>query len=85
MRIEQKLVCAGRMARVWLPGKANSVIGDEIDVWVKHGLCHDDGSPRHFTSRAEMAQVAGSKGLENHVVHIGARGSDKSKHTTRWI
>ena len=46
---------------------AHGVVGDEIDVWVKHGLCWDDGSPRHFRSRKEMNEVAASKGMVNMV------------------
>jgi hypothetical protein len=65
--------------------QANSVIGDEIDVSIKHGLCHPDGSPRRFTSRAELKREEKRRGMENHVVHIGSKGSDKSKHTTRWV
>ncbi len=61
-----------------------NVRGDECDEWIRHGLCHEDGSPRHFTSKAEMARVAKEKGLFNYVTHVGARGSDKSPHTTKW-
>lgn len=59
---------------------SQTVIGDEIDVWIKHGLCHDDGSPRHFTSRAEMHAVAKAKGMVNMVRH-----TDNDKHVKRWI
>lgn len=46
---------------------AHGVVGDEIDIWVKHGLCHDDGSPRHFRSRKDMNAVAKSKNMVNMV------------------
>ena len=46
---------------------ANTVIGDECDVWIKHGLCHEDGTPRHFRSRKEIAEVAKAKGMVNMV------------------
>jgi len=65
--------------------QANSVIGDEIDVWVAHGICNDDGSPRHFTSREAMKKEAEKRGWTNRVEHIGQNGTDKSKHTTRWV
>lgn len=65
--------------------QANSVIGDEIDVTIRNGLCHPDGTPQRFTSRAELKREEKKRGMENHVVHIGSKGSDKSKHTTRWI
>ena len=65
-------------------GYAN-VVGDECDLWVRNGICHEDSSPRHYTSKAEMKRVAKEKGLENRVRHIGRPGSDKSPFTTRWI
>lgn len=67
------------------PRPANSVIGDECDVWVRHGLCHSDGSPRRFRSKSEMARVAAAKGLLNVVEHVPMRGSDKSPHTSKWF
>lgn len=77
--------CGGIMKRVWLPGNSNNVIGDEIDIMVKHGLCNDDGSPRRYTSRAELARDAAAKGWTNVVTHVTPPGTDKSKHTSRWI
>ena len=62
-----------------------TVIGDECDVLVKHGICNEDGSPKRYTSKAEMARTAKERGYTNHVVHIGSQGSDKSPHTSRWI
>ncbi len=76
--------CPGTYERVWLQGKSHHIVGDEIDVWVKNGLCWDDGSPRHFRSQKELDAVAAKKGMENHVVHQGGKGSDKSEHTVRW-
>ncbi len=55
-------------------------IGDECDVLVRHGLCHEDGTPRRFRSKAEMKRVADSKGLVNFVRH-----TDGDKHVSRWI
>ena len=60
-------------------------VGDEIDVWIKNGLCHEDGSPKHYTSREQLNKDATEKGFTNYVVHQGGRGTDKSKHTVRWI
>lgn len=76
--------CGAPTERVWLMGRANNIIGDECDVWVKHGLCNADGTPQHFTSKSAMALEAKKRGMVNHVEHIGARGSDKSRHTVRW-
>lgn len=75
--------CGTLMDRVWLT-KPPAAIGDEIDIEIKNGLCNTDGSPRRFTSKAEIARAAKEKGLVNVVEHIGRPGSDKSKHTTRW-
>lgn len=77
--------CGAPTERVWLMGRANSVIGDECDVWVRHGLCNADGTPRHFDSKIAMAKEAKARGLVNHVTHQPGRGTDKSRHTVRWI
>src|SRR5262249_24981687 len=74
-------VCEGKMERVWLQS-APGVIPDDIPggMEIKHGICHDDGTPRKFYSKSEMAKAAKEKGYVNHVTHIGSKGSDKSKH-----
>lgn len=78
--------CPGIMDRVLLPTHRNNVIGDECDILVKHGLCHADGTPQRFTSKTEMRREAHRRGLTPHVTHqADSRGSDKSKHTSRWI
>lgn len=64
--------------------KLGTVIGDEIDVEIKHGLCNADGSPRRFRSREELKRAEAKAGMVNYVVHRGSRGGDKSKHTSRW-
>lgn len=69
-------------------GTAHSgVITDDIPggIEIKHGLCHEDGSPRRFYSKSEIAAAARAKGLHNHVEHVTMPGTDKSPHTTRWI
>lgn len=78
--------CGGLTERVWL-GKSNSIIADEIPggVLIQHGICWDDGSPRRYTSKSEMARVAKEKGLTNLVRHVGSNGTDKSRHTVRWV
>ena len=35
--------------------RAHAVHGDEIDVIRRDGVCHADGTPRRFRSRAELA------------------------------
>ena len=76
--------CGGLMKRAWVAGAGPKAHGDEIDVYIKHALCHSDGSPRHFTSKTELRKAEKAAGVHNVVRHIGAPGSDKSKHTNRW-
>lgn len=68
-----------------LTGKAPCVIGDECDITVAHGLCHEDGTPKRFRSKADLRAEAKATGWTNMVQHVGQRGSDKSPHTSRWI
>lgn len=64
---------------------AHSVIGDEIDETIEHGLCWADGTPRRFTSRAEKMRVMQEKGLVEFVRHRPFNNdSDKSPYTIRW-
>jgi hypothetical protein len=56
-------------------------IGDEIDEW-NENVGHE---PVHFTSRQERKRYLKEQGLVEFVRHIGEPGSDKSKHTTRWV
>lgn len=65
---------------------SHGVITDEIPggVWIKHGLCNEDGTPRKYYSRSEMAAEAKRRGLINLVEHVPEQGSDKSRHTVRW-
>ena len=85
--------CGGNMARLNVTqqagrihvSKSSGVIGDEIDVYIKHALCHSDGSPRRFRSKTELRKAEQKAGVVNRVRHIGAPGSDRSKHTDRWV
>jgi len=67
--------------------RANGVIPDEIPggVEIRNGLCNADGTPHRYYSKSEIAREAAKRGLVNHVVHIGSKGSDKSPHTVRWV
>jgi len=69
------------------PHQASSVIGDDIPggYIVRHGICNEDGTPRKYYSKSEMIKEAKRRGVTNVVEHVPDRGSDKSKHTTRWI
>jgi hypothetical protein len=78
--------CNKPALRTLLPGRAPGVIGDDIPggVWIKHGICNEDGTPRKYYSKSEMAAEAKRRGLTNRVEHVANPGSDKSTHTTRW-
>lgn len=79
--------CHVRMERVYLPTRRGNVIGDDIPggIDIKHGICWPDGTPRRYYSKSEMKKEADRLGVYNKVEHRPIRGSDKSKHTTRWI
>lgn len=66
---------------------AAAVIPDEIPggIYIRHGLCNPDGSPRKYYSKSEIAAEAQRRGLVNIVEHVGDKGSDKNKHTSRWV
>ena len=72
--------CGGRNAHGF-PLTGLKQIGDEIDEWHEH-LGH---TPIHLTSRSEKKRLLKERGLQEFVRHIGAPGSDRSKHTTRWV
>lgn len=65
--------------------QAPGVIGDECDVTIKNGLCNADGSPRRYTSKADIKRVAKHRNLVNWVEHKGTASGDKSKVTQRFI
>lgn len=79
------LCVGGVLNRVWM-GKSAGVIGDDIPggIDIRHGLCNDDGSPRRFYSKSEIAREAKAKGLVQQIRHVPGPGSDRSKYTTRW-
>ena len=76
--------CGAATRRTWF-AKPSNVISDECDVTVYHGICNPDGTPRRYRSKQEMREEAARRGMTNHVVHMGSKGSDKSRHTSRWI
>lgn len=78
--------CGKPTERAWLTKPAN-VIADDIPggIWIRHGICNEDGTPRKYYSKSEMAREAKRRGLVNAVRHVGDDpGTDKSKHTVRW-
>jgi hypothetical protein len=79
--------CGGNMLRIPMtanPGAMGRCQSDECDVLAGHGLCHADGSPQRFTSKAAMAAEAKKRGLTNYVRHMPPAGSDKCKETQKW-
>lgn len=45
--------------------KANSVVADGIPggLWIEHGLCNADGSPKRYDYKSDIARDAKAKGL----------------------
>lgn len=78
--------CGSEMTRVWT-GHAAYVVSDGIPggVMINHGLCNSDGSPRRYDSKSDIRREAKARGLENHVTHQPPRGTDRSKHTQRFV
>jgi hypothetical protein len=73
--------CGGMTERCWTP----IAVHGEVDVVIRHGLCHPDGTPRRFESRQSLARAARAAGLTNAVAHTGVEGSDKSPETQRFL
>lgn len=63
------------------------VISDDIPggLEIRHGLCNEDGSPRTYYSKSEIRTEEKRRGMVNYVRHRPPKGTDKSKHTSRWI
>lgn len=62
-------VCGGATETLWSnPTTASNIIGDEIPggMWVRHGICNPDGTPRKYYTKSEMAAEAKKRGLVNH-------------------
>lgn len=78
--------CGEATETLWLPSSSPNVIGDDIPggILIKHGICHEDGSPKKYYSKSDMAKAAKAKGLTNYVVHTPPPGTDKSNKTSKW-
>ncbi len=76
-----------RLRRVFLPTGVAAVVGDDIPggVLIHNGLCNADGTPRRYYSKTEMLREAHKRNMTNYVEHQSGKGTDKSKHTTRWV
>jgi hypothetical protein len=77
--------CAARTETLW--ERPSNVIQDSIEggIWIEHGLCNADGTPRKYYSKSEIAAEAKRRGLVNIVEHVTEPGTDKSKHTQKWV
>lgn len=64
-----------------------TIVGDDIPggVEIKHGLCNEDGTPRRYYSKSEIAAEAKRRGYRNQVEHVTAPGTDKNQHTQRFV
>lgn len=81
-----RTLCNTQLERVYLPTKRNTVISDECDIVVQHGICWPDGTPRRYRFKSEMRAEAARRGLVNHVEHLPeSKGGDRSRHTSRWV
>ena len=54
-------------------------------IWIEHGLCNADGTPRRYDSQREMDREAKRRGLTNWVEHKPDPGSDRSRTTQRFL
>lgn len=74
--------CRVPTKRIWI-GRGAAVIPDEIPG----GYVMEHVEPgRKVYSNSELRAVLASHGYRQHVEHMpDHKGTDKSKHTTRWI
>lgn len=77
--------CSEPTVTLWR--QAPGVTPDDIPggVWIRNGLCNEDGSPKKYYSKTEMNREAKRRGLVNIVEHVSEPGTDKNKFTTRWF
>lgn len=55
--------CGATVERLWLRGptlRPDSIPGG---VWIEHGICNTDGTPRRYDSRSEMRDECVARGL----------------------
>lgn len=49
-------------------------------IWIEHGLCHRDGTPRRYDSQTEIDREAKRRGLVNLVEH-----ADSDRNAQRFV
>jgi hypothetical protein len=75
--------CGAETERVWRSSMSAGVIPDEYTKpWVAEHLGHE---PVTIYSRSQLKREMDARGLQPFVRHTGEPGSDKSKHTSRWV
>ena len=57
--------------------KSAFVHGDECDVLIRHGLCHEDGTPKRYTSKEQIRRDAYEAGY--------TQGTDTPKPNPRIV
>lgn len=74
--------CGASVEHTPRPSRA-TVIGDDIPG----GLTIENlaATPITFYSHSERRKYLREHGISEHVKHVGEPGSDKSKHTSRWV
>lgn len=77
--------CGASTSTLW--EQSTNIIPDDIPggMLIEHGICNEDGTPRRYYSKSEMAAEAARRGLTNIVEHKTPPGTDKAPHTTRWV
>lgn len=83
--------CYGPMERILRETghRTAHIHGDDIPggMLIKNGICNEDGTAKRYYTFSAMREAAKAKGLINRVEHEPdpQSGSDKSKHTQRFI
>lgn len=81
-RLEPCRTCGSPVERILKPSRT-SVQADDVPggFWVENM----QATPLYFRSKSEHRAKMKELGLIPRVRHIGEQGSDKSKHTSRWV
>ena len=77
-----RCACGGATERIYV-GRAPTMIPDSIPGGrVIENLTP---TPKRFYSRTDIKDEMRARGVESRVRHVGEPGSDKSRHTSRWV
>lgn len=68
------------------PDHGRASVSIQPDEWPGGKTIENMGpEPITFRSRSEWRRAMKERGLVNAVRHVGEPGSDKSRHTSRWV